>query len=110
MGGAAEVVTAYLTEHYSDGMSLEQALGTAVAALGHSESEDRVIPADDLEVAVLDRTRTQQRKFSRLRPAVLEQMLGERSAPAAAAPGPEGGSAPAGGADGGDPPVAPPIS
>ena len=30
----------------------DNAMGLAVAALGHSESEDRVIPARDLEVAV----------------------------------------------------------
>ena len=43
----------------------------AVAALGRStnergEPDDRVIPVKDLEVAVLDRTRAQPRKFSRL--------------------------------------------
>ena len=42
-----------------------------MAALGRStnergETDDRVIPVKDLEVAVLDRTRTQPRKFSRL--------------------------------------------
>ena len=39
----------------------------AVAALGHSDAGDRVIPTEDLEVAALDRTRTQPRKFLRLR-------------------------------------------
>ena len=37
-----------------------------------------MIPAEDLEVAVLDRTRTQPRKFSRLRPARLDELLGDR--------------------------------
>ena len=50
-----------------------EALRLAVAALGHSSgdnggSEDRVIPTEDLEVAVLDRTRTQPRKFARVAP------------------------------------------
>jgi proteasome alpha subunit len=33
---------------------------------------------DHLEVAVLDRTRTQPRKFARLRPARLRELLGDR--------------------------------
>src|SRR3712207_5605790 len=63
MGGAAEAVGSHLKEHYTEGIGLEDAVRLAVAALGHGEGADRVIPADDLEVAVLDRTRTQQRKF-----------------------------------------------
>ena len=47
-------------------------------ALGQGESEDRVIPAGDLEVAVLDRTRTQPRKFRRLARARLAEVLGGR--------------------------------
>src|SRR5688572_2777172 len=86
MGGAADVVASHLKEHYTEGASLQDALRLAVAALGHTESEDRAIPVADLEVAVLDRTRTRPRKFSRLRPARLEELLGERgvteSAPA----------------------------
>jgi proteasome alpha subunit len=75
MGGAADVVAAYLEEHYVAGSSQEDALRLAVAALGHSDSDDRVIPAEALEVAVLDRTRVQQRKFVRLRPERLESVL-----------------------------------
>jgi proteasome alpha subunit len=78
MGGAAEAVASYLEEHYVEGSSLGDALQVAVAALGHSETADRVIPDEDLEVAVLDRTRTQPRKFRRLRPAQLEELLGDR--------------------------------
>lgn len=80
MGGAADAVAGYLRERHTDGSSLGDALTVAVAALGHSESEDRVIPVGDLEVAVLDRTRAQPRKFSRLRPARLEELLGDRGA------------------------------
>lgn len=86
MGGAADVVAAYLQEHYQPGLPLAEALRLAVAALGHSETSERVIPIDDLEAAVLDRTRIQQRKFSRLSPARLEALLGERSETAEAAP------------------------
>ncbi len=78
MGGAADVVAGHLKEHYVAGSSLDDALRVAVAALGHSESDDRVIPVRDLEVAALDRTRTQPRKFLRLREVLLSDILGSR--------------------------------
>lgn len=110
MGGAAEAVAGYLKEHYQAGASLEETVRWAVGALGHAPggngggSTDRVIPIQDLEVAVLDRTRAQARKFSRISPARLATLLGERtSTDPAVAPG-ELGSA-----EGGEPPVAPPL-
>ncbi|KRF17181.1 proteasome subunit alpha [Nocardioides sp. Soil797] len=78
MGGAADQVAAHLKENHTEGASLDDAIKLAVAALGHSDTGDRVIPADDLEVAVLDRTRTQPRKFRRIRPSDLEGILGDR--------------------------------
>ncbi|MEI2713154.1 MAG: proteasome subunit alpha [Nocardioides sp.] len=78
MGGAADVVSAYLEEHFADDLDLAGAVRLATAALGHSEAGDRVIAADDLEVAVLDRTRTQPRKFVRLVGPRLQALLGER--------------------------------
>jgi proteasome alpha subunit len=78
MGGAAETVAAYLREHYTEGAPLAEALRTAAAALGHSDAGDRVIPEGDLEVAVLDRTRSRPRKFSRIRPARIVELLGPR--------------------------------
>ena len=78
MGGEAEVVSQQLGSTYVEGATLSEALRTAVSALGHSESGDRAIPATDLEVAVLDRTRPQPRKFVRIRPDALQQMLGDR--------------------------------
>jgi proteasome alpha subunit len=90
MGGADEVVAAYLEEHYTESSSLSEALHLAVAALGRGPEDgngsggDRVIPAAALEVAVLDRTRTQPRKFLRLMPARLEALLGEREPPPSA--------------------------
>ncbi|MCW2759856.1 MAG: proteasome, and subunit [Marmoricola sp.] len=83
MGGAAESVTKYLEERYTPGLSRDDALKLGAAALGHSETGHRDIPAGDLEVAVLDRTRTQERKFKRLSGQVLTDLLG---APAPAAP------------------------
>jgi len=102
MGGAADVVAGYLSEHYEEGSSLAEAVGLAVAALGHStdergEPQDRVIPVKDLEVAVLDRTRAQPRKFARIGPYRLEALLGERGAEQSApradmAPDPQAGA------------------
>jgi proteasome alpha subunit len=77
MGGAAEAVAAYLQERYQPGLSVEDALRLAVAALGHSETTDRQISARDLEVATLDRTRAQERKFRRLASAALITILGD---------------------------------
>ncbi len=86
IGGAADVVSTYLSEHFEEGSSLTEALTLAVAALGRQnnergEAEDRVIPVKNLEVAVLDRTRAQPRKFSRIGPNRLESLLGTRAAP-----------------------------
>jgi proteasome alpha subunit len=94
MGGAADVVAQHLDDHYAEGAALAEALHVAVAALGHSENDkgkpgDRVVPVDHLEVAVLDRTRTQPRKFSRLRPARLRELLGDRGPETPGAPSDE---------------------
>jgi proteasome alpha subunit len=93
VGGAADVVSSYLSEHFQEGSTLTEALALAVAALGRQnnergEAEDREIPVKDLEVAVLDRTRAQPRKFSRIGPNRLESLLGTRQPPPAA-PGAE---------------------
>ncbi len=66
MGGQSENVEAYLREHYTADQDLTTALRLAAAALGQDGNGGRQIPAADLEVAVLDRTRTQPRKFKRL--------------------------------------------
>ena len=89
MGGAADVVASYLEERYAPGASLEDAIRLAVSALGHTEDGDRVIPDEDLEVAVLDRTRTQPRKFLRIRPARLGAAA-RRPWPHRVQPGPRG--------------------
>jgi len=120
MGGAADVVAGYLEERYAEGASLEDAVRLAVSALGHTEEGDRVIPAEDLEVAVLDRTRSRPRKFVRVMPSRLGQLLGERGPTepnpeseaehmAVPADGPEGPPSPPPVVESGDePPIAPP--
>ena len=82
MGGSAEQVSTYMREHYAEGASLDQAIKVAVEALGQGEGSARVIPAGDLEVAVLDRTRPQKRKFKRLPAEHLAELLGSRPAEA----------------------------
>src|SRR5688500_16557699 len=66
MGGSADLAATYLKERYTPGLALDDAIRLAVEALGQGDGAGRVIPATGLEVAVLDRTRTQQRKFRRL--------------------------------------------
>jgi proteasome alpha subunit len=109
MGGAAESVTTHLREHYSAGATLEEALKAAVAALGHNDTGDRVIPASGLEVAVLHRTLSRQRKFKRVPAEQLDRILGDRGdAPAGDSSGDSSGDS-NGHSNGNDEaPVAPP--
>ena len=80
MGGSAEQITAKLAERWSAGLSLEEALALAVEALGSDAAAEaagrgpRTIDPEQLEVAVLDRTRT-RRLFRRLPPPVLVSLL-----------------------------------
>jgi proteasome alpha subunit len=66
MGGQSEKVEEFLTSRYADGLDLAGAVKLAVEALGQDSTPARTVPAEDLEVAVLDRTRTLTRKFKRL--------------------------------------------
>jgi proteasome alpha subunit len=104
MGGSAETVTTHLKEHYQPGMSLHAAVRLAVDGLGRGESENRVIPVESLEAAVLDRTRSQDRKFKRFSDAELAALLGDRE------PSPAPASQAAAEQPDDEPPVAPPTS
>lgn len=88
MGGSAEQVSAYVKERYRENMPLADVLRLAVDALGHDTNPPRKLTARQLEVAVLDRTRTQERKFRRLRGTTLDRLL-ESTEPAdeSSAPG-----------------------
>lgn len=77
MGGPAEQVAEYVGEHYSEGISLAGALRLAVDALGHDGTEVRQLEPDQIEVAILDRTRTQVRKFKRISDETLARILSE---------------------------------
>jgi proteasome alpha subunit len=76
MGGSADQVSEHIQSRYSDGLDLASALRLAVDGLGHDGQQPRTITADKLEVAVLDRSRSQPRKFRRLTTAALEGILG----------------------------------
>ena len=76
VGGNAEQIGNFLDQRHRDGMSLAEALKLAVQALSReANGSEREIPADRLEVAVLDRTRPQQRKFKRIVGRQLARLL-----------------------------------
>jgi proteasome alpha subunit len=76
MGGQSEQVETHLGEHYSEGLDLTAAIRLAVESLGQDATPARTVPAADLEVANLDRTRPQPRKFKRLTDETVTQALG----------------------------------
>jgi proteasome alpha subunit len=73
IGGSADPLTERLTDAYQDGMTREEALRMAHAALG--AAEERTVEPARLEVAGLDRTRA-RRKFFRLTDKVVTEALG----------------------------------
>ncbi|MGW7293594.1 proteasome subunit alpha [Streptomyces xiamenensis] len=82
VGGNSEQIGSYLKQRHRDDMPLGEALRLAVAALGRDGNggEVRELTADQLEVAVLDRTRPQQRKFKRVLGRQLARLLDESGA------------------------------
>ena len=77
MGGQAERLGGLLAQNWRAGLTLPEVLALAVRTLGspaEDGAEPRVIPAPQLEVAVLDRTRP-RRTFRRLAGALLEDLL-----------------------------------
>ena len=76
MGGGAEAMSTALAEQYTENLDLGAALRLAVDVLGaHGGAEARTIDPGQLEVAVLDRTRPMTRKFRRLSPERLGELL-----------------------------------
>ncbi len=67
VGGNSEQIGTYLDERHRDGMTLAEALKLAVDSLSRDNNGgERQLTPDQLEVAVLDRTRPQERKFKRI--------------------------------------------
>ncbi|MFZ0323609.1 MAG: proteasome subunit alpha [Actinomycetes bacterium] len=75
MGGSAETISTHLAQHYEADAGLGEALHMAVDALAHDRDETRQLEAAHLEVAVLDRTRVQGRKFKRVTGSALDDLL-----------------------------------
>jgi len=78
MGGQAERLGGLLADGWRPGMTLQEVLALAVRVLGSPTddgAEQRTIPAQQLEVGVLDRTRP-RRAFRRVAGAALEDLLG----------------------------------
>ncbi|MGW2846497.1 proteasome subunit alpha [Streptomyces sp. NPDC001274] len=83
VGGNAEQISTFLDQRHRDGMTLAEALKLAVQALSRDPNgSEREIPAERLEVAVLDRTRPQQRKFKRIVGGQLARLLEADGSPA----------------------------
>jgi proteasome alpha subunit len=86
MGGQADAIASELRRNFTPGASLHDGLHAAVSALGSaggSDGKPRELPTNQLEVAVLDRTRG-KRKFRRLTGAALTQLLPPGEAPGSA--------------------------
>jgi len=64
MGGSADLVQEILAAQWKSDLSTEDALKLAISALRQNEAKE-IVPSD-LEVALLDRTRSSTRKFVRL--------------------------------------------
>jgi proteasome alpha subunit len=75
MGGSADAISAKLQDSHRAGIPLADGLKAAVDALSTAEGEQRTLTGQQLEVAVLDRTRP-RRKFRRLSDAQLDALLG----------------------------------
>ena len=86
MGGSSEAIAAHLAANWAEGLSLSVALKLSVAALSKSPGpgappnsaggQVRDIPLENLEVAVLDRTRP-RRTFSRIGPERLAELTAD---------------------------------
>ena len=87
MGGQADALTSSLRQRYKAGLPLQAALHVAVGALGSvgGNGAARELPATQLEVAVLDRTRA-NRKFRRYVGPALTALLPAATAEQAAPP------------------------
>ncbi|MER5640534.1 proteasome subunit alpha [Kitasatospora sp. NPDC002227] len=77
VGGNADSIGSYLGQRHRTGMTLAEALKLAVDGLARDPNGGtaRTLTTDQLEVAVLDRTRPQKRKFKRVLGAQLTRLL-----------------------------------
>ena len=81
LGGQAETIAEKLQSSYREGLDLGAAVRLGTQVLG--SPDNRTLGPDQLEVAVLDRSRT-RRKFHRIRSDELAQLVTDAPAPAPA--------------------------
>jgi proteasome alpha subunit len=76
MGGSSDVIGGYLTEQYTDDLTLDAALRLAVGGLGRDGAggATRSLDSSQLEVAVLTRNRP-RRSFRRIKAAEIDDLL-----------------------------------
>ena len=88
MGGAAERITGNVEASYRPALPLADALRVAVQALAVDDTGAAQLHTEQLEVAVLDRTRQRARKFGRVSPARIADLLSstEPTPPSESAP------------------------
>ena len=82
MGGQSDLLTNEMRAAFTPGLALREALAVAVrslASVGGTNGGARSLPANQLEVAVLDRNRG-KRKFRRLTGSALSELLPAESA------------------------------
>lgn len=78
VGGNSDQINSYLEERHRDDMTLAEAVKLGKESLARDNNGgEREVTADQLEVALLDRTRVQQRKFQRVLGTQLQRLLGE---------------------------------
>ncbi|GAA1218904.1 proteasome subunit alpha [Kitasatospora nipponensis] len=77
VGGNADSIGTYLGSRHQPGLSLAEALKVAVESLARDPNggSPRTLTPEQLEVAVLDRQRPQQRKFKRILGNQLSRLL-----------------------------------
>ena len=78
MGGQSDEIRRYLKDNFKDGLDLAAALQLGVRAL--MVTQNKTLTERDLEVAVLDREK-ERRKFRRIPPEVLHQLLADDPQP-----------------------------
>ncbi|MER7704466.1 proteasome subunit alpha [Kitasatospora sp. NPDC097605] len=116
VGGNADSIGNYLGQRHRSGFSLTEAVKVAVDSLARDPNggSPRSLTPDQLEVAVLDRQRFQQRKFKRILGGQLARLLdGDESAESddsddTGGTGGTGGSNGSNGSDGTEKPAATP--
>ena len=86
MGGAAERISGTSRPRTSPALPLAAALRVAVQALAVDDTGAAQLQTEQLEVAVLDRTRQRARKFGRVSPARIADLLSSTAPPTPSEP------------------------